>query len=322
MKETILSISSPLGPPVDLIQFSWEGALSKETISIVSGIQGNHLNGIYLCSRLIRFFNSVEAGKEPNYYLKGKIKIIPAVNLPAIQEGKSLWSFYNLDMNLAFPGNGQGEIVERIATAVYQHTKGSQFGIILQNAENHYEDDPHLFCLNPDGLTKDFARSLGPKNAREPKDSPIFRLCLYSQWMKQMITSVILSAGKPNHLDKPLCETLFSGLVNSFLWIGVLGNDRKKPKKYPLRFNRQNNEQFVFSHSGGFFLPMVKLGSEVKKGQKIGDVVDVYSGIVLESIVAQSSGYLVTLRNYPMVYQKEVLAVLLGKPRSRFWPFK
>ena len=322
MKETILSIPSPLGPSIDLTQFSWEGTRPKETVSIIAGIQGNHLNGIYLCSRLIRFLDSVEAGKEPNYYLKGRIKIIPAVNLPAIQEGKGLWSFHDLDMNLAFPGNDQGEIVERIADAVYQHTKDSQFGIILQNADNHYEDDPHLFCLNPDGLTKDFARSLGPKNVREPQNSPIFRLCLYSHWIEQMITSVILSAGKSNHLDRLLCETLFPGLVNSFLWIGVLGNDREKPKKYPLRFNRRDNEQFVFSHSGGFFLPMAKLGSEIKKGQKIGDIVDIHSGIVLESLLAQSSGYLVTLRNYPVVYQKEVLAVLLGKSKSRFWPFK
>ena len=91
MKETILSIPSPLGPSIDLTQFSWEGTRPKETVSIIAGIQGNHLNGIYLCSRLIRFLDSVEVGKEPNYYLKGRIKIIPAVNLPAIQEGKGLW---------------------------------------------------------------------------------------------------------------------------------------------------------------------------------------------------------------------------------------
>ena len=322
MKETILSIPSPFGPPVDLIQFSWEGILSKETISIVSGIQGNHLNGIYLCSQLIRFFDSVEAGQEPSYYLKGRVKIIPAVNLPAIQEGKSLWSFHDLDMNLAFPGNGQGEIVERIATAVYEQTKDSKFGIILQNAEKHYEDDPHLFSLNPDGLTRDFARSLGPKNMREHRTSPTFRLCLYNQWIEQMITSVILSAGKQDYLDRPLCDTLFSGLINSFLWIGVLGSNQKKPKKHPLRFNRRDKEQFVFSPFGGFFLPAVKLGSEIKKGQKIGDVVDIYSGIVLKSLLAKSNGYLVTLRSHPMVYQKEVLAVLLTKSKSRFWFFK
>lgn len=195
MKETILSIQSPLGPPTELVQFTWRGAQPKNTISIVSGIQGNHLNGIYLCSRLVGFLNSVESGKEPGYYLKGVIKIIPTTNLPAIQEGKGLWSFHDLDMNLAFPGNDQGEVPEQIAATVCRQTKDSQFGIILQSGDTHYDDAPHLLCLNPDGLAKDFARSLAIKNAREPKISSTFRLCLYDQWVDQMITSVILSAG-------------------------------------------------------------------------------------------------------------------------------
>ena len=321
MKETILSIPSPLGPPTDLLKFSWEGTPIKETVSIVGGIQGNHLNGIYLCSRLIRFLDAVEAEIEPDYILKGRIQVIPAVNLPAFQEGSRLWSFDDLDMDLAFPGNDQGEVAEQIAAAVYQHTKDSQFGIILNNADNHYEDAPHLVCMNPDNLTKDFARSLGPLNAREPENSPALRLCLYNQWTENRLPSVILSAGKPNHLDRALCETLFAGLVNSLLWTGVLVNKRKKTKKYPVRFNNRNNEKFVFAGAGGFFLLLVQPGSEIKKGQKIGEIVDMYSGTVIDSPLAQSDGYLVTLRDYPVVYQKEVLAVLLKKQKFSFWPF-
>ena len=321
MKETILSIPSPFGPPTDLLKFSWEGTRSKETVSVVAGIHGNHLNGIYLCSKLIRFLNSVEAGNETDYRLNGRIKIIPAINLPAIQEGKRFWSFDNLDMDLAFSGNEQGEITEKTASAVHQHTEDSQYGIILHNGDDHYEDAPHLICLNPDALTKDFARSLGPQNAREPENSSTFRLCLYNQWLERKITSVILVAGKPNYLDKSLCESLFPGLINSLLWTGALVHNRKKPKKYSVRFNCRDNEQFVTAGSGGFFLPLVQPGSEVKKGQKIGEIVDLYSGTTHESPLAQSSGYVITLRNYPVVYQKEILAVLLGKQKFRFWPF-
>ena len=321
MKETILSIPSPLGSTINLLKFSWEGTRPRETISIVAGIHGNHLNGIYLCSKLVHFLDSVEARNEPDYHLNGRVKVIPAINLPAIQEGNRLWSFDDIDMSLAFPGNEQGEITEQTAAAVYQHTKDSQYGIILHNGDNHYEDAPHLVCLKPDGLTKDFARSLGPQNAREPENSPTFRLCLYNQWLEQKITSVMLSAGKPNHLDMSLCETLFSGLVNSLLWTGTLTHNRKKPKKFLVRFNSRDKEQFVFANSSGFFLPLIQPGSEIKKGQKIGEIVDLYSGVTHESLLSKSSGYVLTLRNYPLVYQKEVLAILLKKPQFRLWPF-
>ena len=69
-------------------------------------------------------------------------------------------------------------------------------------------------------------------------------------------------------------------------------------------------------------MPIVKLGSEVTKGQKIGEIVDIHSNTTLESIFSSSSGYLVTLRNHPMVYQREVLAILLGKQKFPFWPIK
>ncbi len=319
MKETILSIQSPLGPPIELAQFTWKGSKPKNSVSIVSGIQGNQLNGIYLCSRLIRFLNSVQSGNESGYYLKGAIKIIPTINSPAIFEGKSLWSFHDLDMNLAFPGNEQGEVTEQIAASVCRHTKDTQFGIILQSADLNYNDAPHLTCLNPDGLTKDFTRSLGVQNVREPKDSPAFKLSLHSHWIDEMITSVVLSAGKANHLDITLCEAMLPGLINSLLWVGALGNDNKKLIKYQVKFTKQNKERFISSHAGGFFLPAVTLGSDIKKGQKIGDIFDIHSNATLEPVLAHSSGYLVTLRNHPMIYQKEVLAVLLGNSKFHFW---
>ena len=321
MKETILSIPSPIGPPTDLLKFTWEGTRPRETTSIVTGIHGNHLNGIYLCSQLIRFLDSVETGNEPDYHLNSRIVVIPSIHLSAIQEGNRLWSFDNLDMDLAFSGNDQGEITEKIAAVVYQHTKESQYGIIFHNGDNHYEDAPHLVCMNPDSLTKDLARSLGPKNAREPENSPTFRLCLYNQWLEKKITSVMLFAGKPNCLNIPLCETLLSGLINSLLWAGALIHSRKKTKKYPVRFNNRNNEQFISAGSGGFFLPLIQPGSEVKKGQKIGEIIDMYSGVIHESLLAQSSGHVITLRSHPVVYQKEVLAVLLRKQKFNFWPF-
>ncbi|KMP12736.1 hypothetical protein UR09_00160 [Candidatus Nitromaritima sp. SCGC AAA799-A02] len=322
MKETLLVISSPLGPSTELSKFSWKGTNPRECVSIVSGIHGNQLNGIYLCSRLIRFLDAVAEGAEPDYQLKGKIQVIPAVNLNALRAGTRLWSFDDLDMDLAFPGNAQGELSEQVANAVTQHTADSHYGIVLHNAADHYEDAPHLICLNPDNVTKDMARSLGPEIAREPEESPAFRLRLYYQWVEQGMTALILSAGKPNHLNRPLCETLFAGLVNSLLWTETLSRNGKKPKKYPLRFHGRGGERCVLAGAAGLFLPLVKPGDVLKKGQKMGEVVDMYTGAVLDSPVAPADGDLVTLRDHPVVYQNEPLAVVLAKSKFRFWPFK
>ena len=69
-------------------------------------------------------------------------------------------------------------------------------------------------------------------------------------------------------------------------------------------------------------MPAVKLGAEIETGQKIGDIVDLYSGVVIESLLSQSSGYLISLRYYPIIYEKEVLATILNKSKLFFWSFK
>ena len=60
------------------------------------------------------------------------------------------------------------------------------------------------------------------------------------------------------------------------------------------------------------FLKEVKVGSHLKKGQKIGEVRDIYSGKRLEELTAPVEGLLITLRQYPIVYEKEPIAVLLS----------
>jgi hypothetical protein len=47
-----------------------------------------------------------------------------------------------------------------------------------------------------------------------------------------------------------------------------------------------------------------------------------YSGVVIESLLSQSSGYLISLRDYPIIYEKEVLAIILNKSKLFFWSFK
>ena len=56
--------------------------------------------------------------------------------------------------------------------------------------------------------------------------------------------------------------------------------------------------------------------------QPLGEVVDLYSGEVLETVTAREEGFLVTLRMHPLVHEKEPVAVLLTRKSKRwFWPF-
>jgi len=317
MKEKVLSIPTAFGAPLELYKNSWGN--SGEALAIVSGLQGDHLNGMYLNSRLSRFLDSVVEGNDPHYTLKGRVISFPVANLNAIQSGSKLWPYDDLDMNLAFPGNPQGETTEALASAIYTHTADSYWGIILQSALPHYEDAPHIQALKLDGRIKKLCRDLKIETVQKRNPS-VHLLC---HWHTRDIVAVALSAGSPGTLSLPQCETLFQGIVNFMVAERILEDKRNLKLEENTKPRLYETEVAVLANSAGMFLKEVKVGTTVQAGQKIGEIRDIYSGKRLEEITAPTDGFLVTLRQYPIVYEKEPIALILTTKKSwrKYLPF-
>lgn len=312
MKEKVLSIPTAFGAQLELYKSSW--GKSGETLSIVSGLQGDHLNGMYLNSRLSMFLDSVVEGTDPNYTLKGRVVSFPVANLNAIQSGSKLWPYDSMDMELAFPGNPQGETIEALASAIYTHTNDSYWGLILQSARLHYADSPHLQAIKLDGRIKKLCRDLKIKAAR--KIHPTASL-LYN-WQALGIVAATLSVGSARTLNRPQCETLFQGIVNFMVAEKILRDNKtiRHEKINKPQFYEANDEVPVLANSAGMFLKEIKVGATVHAGQQIGETLDIFSGKRLEEIKAPADGLVITLRQYPIVYQKEPLAIILTKKKS------
>jgi uncharacterized protein len=321
VKEKVLSIPTPFGAPLDLYKNTW--GKSDDTLSIVSGLQGDHLNGMYLNSRLSQFLDSVVEGTDPNFTLKGRVVSFPVANLNAIQSGSSLWPYDGLDMDLAFPGNPQGETTEALASAIYTHTADSYWGFILQSAPPHYEDATHIQTLKAGGRIKKLCLDLQIEIARKLNEST--KVNLPYSWHEHDIASVTISAGSPRTLNRPQCETLFEGIVNFMVAEKILTDKRKIQSKQNTKFQfyEANDEVAVLTSTAGMFLKETKVGTSVQKGQQIGEIHDIYSGKRLENITASADGFLVTLRQYPIVYEKEPIATILTKNKTwkKYFPW-
>lgn len=321
MKETILSLPTPFGGPLELSRFFWGDPAARQSLAIVSGLHGNQLNGIYLTSRLIHFFDEITAGKIPGSQLTGKVNIIPAVNLNALPEGNRMWTYDQLDMDLAFPGSTAGEPSERIAQAVLEHTLKSKYGLILGTAPDHYEDAPHTAYLNSDGSAKDMARSLGLNLARELNEQTATKLTLFNHWVEGDTTAVILSLGTPGSIDQPRCDAVFDKLLEFMRVEGILSPKTKPENKRNVEFYAAREETVVKSTCAGLFLPAVRAGDWLREGDKIGEIRDIHNGKSLADLIAPKEGWLVRLRRYPTVYEREPIAHMLIRKRRWFWPF-
>ena len=314
MKEKILRLPNPFGGDLELYKNTW--GKSGEPLSIVSGLQGDHLNGMFLNSHLTQFLDSIVEGLDPHYTLTGQVQTFPVVNANAVQSGSRLWPLDGMNMDLAFPGNPDGETAEAIASTIWQHTKDSFWGIILQSAPPHYEDAPHIQSYKPDGREKKMYRDLQIETVRRQKESSTQKVNLFHQW--QDISSVILSAGSPRTINLQQCETLFQSILNFMKAEGILKDHRNKKSEHKTktRIYQADEEIAVRTTTAGMFLKEVKVGNYLKQGQKIGEVHDIYSGKRLEEIMAPEDGLLITLRQYPIVYEKEPMAIILTAKKS------
>jgi predicted deacylase len=102
---------------------------------------------------------------------------------------------------------------------------------------------------------------------------------------------------------------------------GVLSTTRKNNVKTQLQVYPPAGQCQVISSQAGLFIPEVPVGSFLKQGQKLGELRGIYSGETLEEYSAPKDGYLVTLRQYPVIYEKESIATLLTEKKPGFWPF-
>lgn len=321
MKEEILNIPTPFGEPLILYKNRW-GPENGDTLSIVSGLQGDRLNGLMVASRLSRFLNDVEAGRETGYQIQGAIQIFPIVNYKAWETGNPVWNFDSQDVDLTFPGMEVGELTETICNTVIQHTTQSDFGIILQTGEKHYEDAPHVKLIEPSRKRRNLARSLGIHIGREVAESPSLVLNLAKQWALMGLHPFILSAGKPQTYQPQYCDLLLDGIVNFMRSVGLLRHNREKARQREMAFFDFHHDCPVLTREAGLFYPESVIGTAVEKGNKLGEVRDLYQGVVLEEVRAPEDGYVVTLKDHPMVHEKELVAVLLRERNLRwFWPF-
>jgi uncharacterized protein len=321
VKEEILNIPTPFGEPLILYKNRW-GPETGDTLSIVSGLQGDRLNGLMVASRLSRFLNDVESGKETGYQIRGSIQIFPVVNYKAWESGSPVWHFDSQDVDLTFPGMEVGELTETVCNTVIQHTAESDYGIILQAGEKHYEDAPHVKLIAPNRKRRNLTRSLGLHIGREVTESPSLVLNLAKQWDLMGLHPFILSAGKSQIYHPQYCDLLLDGIINFMRAEGLLSHNREKASQREMAFFDAHSEYPVLTREAGLFYPESVIGTTVKEGGKLGEVRDLYQGVVLEEIYAPEEGYVVTLRDHPMVYERELVAVLLGEKNRRwFWPF-
>ena len=322
MNETILTIRTPLGGSFSLFKNVFQGNAVFETLSIVTGLHGDQVNGLHISARLTRFLESVFEKRENAYRLLGKVQLFPMVNVPALETGSRFWHFDGMDMDLAFPGNENGDPSEKICHAILRHTSESSFAVVLESAPLHYDCLPHIRMFDPDRNLKKLAAATLLPIGRVEEEVEIVKTRLMRYWMERGIPAFSIVCGRSGVYSKDECAAVFNGLINLMCKVGVLGCRGEKPGKGEMAIHGFDEEIQIFTARAGLFSPEARPGDRVKNGEVLGTLSDLRAGNRLEEITVPEAGRVLMLRAHPVVYESEPIAILIReKKASRLWPF-
>ncbi|MDD6810307.1 MAG: M14 family metallopeptidase [Lachnospiraceae bacterium] len=314
MIETICSIELPVGENLQIKKnrITCENATGKEgRIVIVSGIHGDELEGQYVCYEMTRRL------KEHPEYLKGIVDLYPAVNPLGMDLAQRNVPKLEMDMNRIFPGSTEGAVMERAAAALVDDIVGADICIDVHASDKFVKEIPQV------RVSEDFAKRLLPFAKLMNVDmiwlnatATVHESTLAHTMNMLGVPTLVVEMGLGTRINRSYGNQVVDGIFYLMREMGLWSGPVTEVKQ-PL-VSTDGEVEFIRAGHSGIFLPSIEHHHRIRKGDKIGEIIDVLTGTVTQEIVAQKDGLVFTLREYPFVYEGALLARILTGIKGGF----
>ena len=268
-------------------------------IAILNGIEdgkklcllgGTHGTEFASIEAVIRTIQTLDPKK-----MKGAVLAIPVVNGPQFEHRTAFLSpFDQLNQNRQFPGDPNGTLSKRTAHVVFSKIVSIADALCDCHGGDITED---LDCYVISRVGKDeelnkkaleMARCF-PGKVIVAKGGGTPGTTGEAQSIYK-IPCITPEAGTPYPVRERHIAFHYEGIMNLLKLMGIIEG---KPEMYDAKINPE--EYHAFTKHGGIWHTYVEIGQQVKKGQKLGDISDLF-GNVLENYVAPNDGWVRFLR--------------------------
>lgn len=281
--------------PVILINGAHEGP----TLVVTSGVHGDDLNTIPMTWRIAE---QVDPAK-----LRGQAIAVPVVNPIAFEAGTHLTPADNSTPSV--PGNEHGTISERIGYNLYHKIVVQADYLIDMHGGSKRSTLAALAGIDgvaPDdivqqarGMAKAFATDLlivmQPKNEGPPR-------AMFQVASRQGAPSLIIGMGRMG-FNEDDTERGARGVLNVLKHLDMLDGE----PELTVTPRETGSELYHYTPYGGGFFPAVEAAQEVREGDVLGVVRDVF-GAEIGEVTAQTNGMVAAIRFYPVVSAGEWVA--------------
>jgi hypothetical protein len=263
------------------------GALEGKKLCLLGGVHGTEFASI---EAVVRIIQDVDPKK-----MKGAILAVPVVNGPQFEHRSAFLSpFDQLNQNRVFPGNPEGTLSQRTAHVVFSKVV-SKADALCDCHGGDITEDLDCFVIARQGeneelnrISKEMAFCFPGKIVIARKES--IPGSTGSAQDKFRIPCITPEAGTPHPVRERHIKFHYDGIQNLLRYFmilegkAVMSNAVVNPEGYQAK-----------AVKGGIWHPKVEIGQEVKAGQELGNMTDLF-GNIIETLTAPKKGMVRFLR--------------------------
>lgn len=305
MIKEVVSVELPVGEKLRILKNRIEGnAPDSRRIVIVSGIHGDEFEGQYICYEMTRRL------LEHKELLSGTVDIYPALNPLGFDIATRTVPKIDMDMNRAFPGNPKGTVMDKVASALVDDMAGADICLDIHASNVFIREIPQV------RISEEFAKKLLPyaklmnvdmvwTNASETVHESTLAHSMNMLGVPTMVIEMGMGARISRRFGNQVVDGIFNLMQEMEMWHGETGQIQ-----FPV-ISTDGEVEFIRAGTEGVFLPSIEHNHYVKKGDKLGEIVNPLEGTVVDEIIARESGLVFSLREYPFVREGSLLIRIL-----------
>ena len=242
--------------------FVARGTRQGPALCITAGIHGDEINGTETARRAFSWIDPER--------LAGTVIVFPMVNASGVRTGNRYMQDRR-DLNREFPGRSNGSVSAIVAHTLFTEvTRNCDFLIDLHTGSFSRSNHPQIRVTGKDPRALDIARHFGV-GIIVLSDGP--RGSIRREASDAGIPSIIYEAGEPARFDLEQISAGVRGIESLMHHLGMIedANELQVPESH---IYTRTAWVRVSMGSGGYFFPAVELGQAVKKGDRLGTIID------------------------------------------------
>jgi len=269
---------NPLGVPWRVPLIIVRGIEKGPTLGITAALHGDELNGI---STIFKLIEEVNANT-----LKGNLILVPIANVPGYLMNQRFYSD-NVDLNRIMPGQATGGPGQTYAHAfITKIVTRFDYLLDLHTASHGRVNSLYLRA----DLDNDECRTLAYLQNPQIIVNKYDEQGTLRAWANDNgIPAITIEIGNSNAFQHSLIDETLEGILNTLRYLNMIQGDIKDMVTNATVCDRS---YWIHSSRGGIIDVFPGLAKNVKKGQVIARVYDVF-GQVKEEIVADRSGIVI-----------------------------